>query len=174
MEVTKQQNANIVTRAAALNCFVNSIRLDVRCGKRVPVDTNCGLIWVCNEADIRVGDTLEAWNGYEWSRVAEHTLLALADVENFTMEAALEPDDPDHRRLYMVNGRKFQFEDDEFYEDVQRFADPGGKSALYAETLDNPRVYPCPECQRPNRLTKRDIQSHYICDSCADRAEAGW
>jgi len=33
------------------------------------------------------------------------------------------------------------------------FADPGGGSALRAETEDNPRIYPCPNCggtQSPN------------------------
>lgn len=54
------------------------------------------------------------------------------------------------------------------------FADPGGNSALRAETPDNPRDCPCPTCERPNRLTRKDVQLGYQCDSCADRAEQGY
>lgn len=53
------------------------------------------------------------------------------------------------------------------------FADPGGNSALRAETEDNPRNLPCPTCGEPNRLTPIDRQRGYQCDSCADRAERG-
>jgi DNA-directed RNA polymerase subunit RPC12/RpoP len=51
------------------------------------------------------------------------------------------------------------------------FADPGGQSSLRAETRSNPRIYACPTCGEPNRLTKIDVQRHYQCDECADRAE---
>jgi hypothetical protein len=51
------------------------------------------------------------------------------------------------------------------------FADPGGRSALRAETPENPRNLPCPTCGEPNRLTPRDRQLGYQCDSCADAAE---
>jgi NMD protein affecting ribosome stability and mRNA decay len=54
------------------------------------------------------------------------------------------------------------------------FADPGGHSALRAATPDNPRNLPCPECGEPNRLTPRDRDLHYVCDSCADRRERGY
>lgn len=57
--------------------------------------------------------------------------------------------------------------------DDTRFADPGGNSALYAETHNNPRNLPCPTCLEPNRLTPRDKQHGYQCDTCADRAERG-
>lgn len=53
------------------------------------------------------------------------------------------------------------------------FADPGGNSALRAATPNNPRNLPCPTCDRPNRLTPKDRQLGYQCDSCADRAERG-
>ena len=53
------------------------------------------------------------------------------------------------------------------------FADPGGKSALRAETPENPRNLPCPTCKAPNRLTPADRACGYQCDSCADRAEMG-
>ena len=78
---------NVVSREKAVECFANSIRLDVRCGKRVPVDTACGLTWICHEHDIRAaGSELEAWTGYEWMAVSEITLHALAEVERFEME----------------------------------------------------------------------------------------
>jgi hypothetical protein len=51
------------------------------------------------------------------------------------------------------------------------FADPGGRSALRAETEDNPRNLPCPNCGTPNVLTPIDRQRGYQCDRCADRAE---
>ncbi|MBU2060303.1 MAG: hypothetical protein KKH44_00435 [Bacteroidetes bacterium] len=46
-------------------------------------------------------------------------------------------------------------------------------SALRRATKYNPRIYPCPTCKEPNRLTKKDIDLHYQCDECADRAEGG-
>lgn len=51
------------------------------------------------------------------------------------------------------------------------FADPGGRSALRAASTRNPRVYPCPTCGQPNRLTPRDKELGYQCDQCADAAE---
>lgn len=60
--------------------------------------------------------------------------------------------------------------DDDFDLD---FADPGGRSALRAETEDNPRNLPCPTCGGENRLTPRDVALGYQCDGCADRDERG-
>lgn len=53
------------------------------------------------------------------------------------------------------------------------FAEPGGKSALRAASKSNPRNLPCPTCERPNRLTPKDVALGYQCDACADRAERG-
>lgn len=53
------------------------------------------------------------------------------------------------------------------------FADPGGRSALRAATKSNPRIHPCPTCERPNKLTAIDVSRGYQCDTCADRAEHG-
>ncbi len=56
-----------------------------------------------------------------------------------------------------------------------RFADPGGRSALRAACRSNPRRLPCPTCGEPNRLTPADRALGYQCDACADRAEdGGW
>jgi len=56
--------------------------------------------------------------------------------------------------------------------DSNRFASKG--SALHAaDDYDNPREHECPTCQRPNKLTLRDVQAGYQCDGCADRAERG-
>lgn len=52
------------------------------------------------------------------------------------------------------------------------FANPG--SALRAATRGNPRNLPCPTCKAKNRLTPLDRARGYQCDSCADRAEAGF
>ena len=51
------------------------------------------------------------------------------------------------------------------------FEDPNRRSALRKATRDNPRKYPCPTCKLKNKLTLRDVQLGYQCDSCADRAE---
>ena len=70
--------------------------------------------------------------------------------------------------------------DDGYYDDEEElidgvgFADPGGNSALRAATKDNPRNQPCPNCERPNRLTPIDVERGYQCDACADRQERGW
>jgi len=57
---------------------------------------------------------------------------------------------------------------------VETFADPGGNSALRAATKSNPRNKPCPTCKLPNKLTPKDVQLGYQCDSCADKAEFGY
>lgn len=65
----------------------------------------------------------------------------------------------------------YDYEPDEWDERVERFADPGGNSALYAADADNPRDQPCPNCEAENVLTRADVQAGYQCDACADRAE---
>ena len=50
---------------------------------------------------------------------------------------------------------------------VQRFRDPGGRSALHP----GERKFPCPNCGRENALTAADVQAGYQCDPCADAAE---
>jgi ribosomal protein L37AE/L43A len=44
-------------------------------------------------------------------------------------------------------------------------------SALRKVTKKNPRSYACPTCDRPNVLTKKDVDLGYQCDHCADMAE---
>ena len=58
---------------------------------------------------------------------------------------------------------------DEYLIDGVGFAQEG--SALRAETPDNPRIFPCPNCLEPNRLTHIDVCRGYQCDHCADIAE---
>jgi DNA-directed RNA polymerase subunit RPC12/RpoP len=67
--------------------------------------------------------------------------------------------DPDYPEDYLIDG--------------VGFADPGGRSALRAATRENPRIYPCPTCGKPDRLTRIDVARHYQCDECADRDERG-
>lgn len=59
-------------------------------------------------------------------------------------------------------------------DDEIQFADPGGNSALRAETPSNPRNLPCPTCKTPNVLTPADRACGYQCDRCADRLEMGF
>jgi len=47
-------------------------------------------------------------------------------------------------------------------------------SALRRATKSNPRIYPCPTCGEPNRLTAKDVARGYQCDECADIAEGKW
>lgn len=80
--------------------------------------------------------------------------------------------------------RPIGYEDyDDYYDDddcldydgsLLEFADPGGNSALRAETPTNPRNLPCPTCGEANRLTPKDRALGYQCDACADRAEMGY
>jgi hypothetical protein len=65
-------------------------------------------------------------------------------------------------------------DDDEELIDGVGFADPGGRSALRAATIDNPRDRPCPTCGVANRLTRIDEMRHYQCDDCADEDECGF
>lgn len=67
--------------------------------------------------------------------------------------------------------RRCERYEDEYLIDGVGFADPGGNSALRAETPDNPRNRPCPTCHRPNMLTAIDVQRGYQCDICADALE---
>ena len=61
--------------------------------------------------------------------------------------------------------------DDDYFDDLSMFADPGGNSALRAVSKRNPRNLPCPTCNEPNRLTPQDRSLGYQCDSCADSLE---
>lgn len=54
-----------------------------------------------------------------------------------------------------------------------QFEDPGGKSALRAASVRNPRNRKCPTCKRPNMLTPADVARGYQCDRCADSDEMG-
>lgn len=62
------------------------------------------------------------------------------------------------------------WEDDD---DRSMFQNPGSNSALRAATKNNPRNLPCPNCKKPNRLTRADKLRGYQCDECADREESG-
>lgn len=66
-----------------------------------------------------------------------------------------------------------EHEDDEELFWRREFAEPGGKSALRAETPDNPRDCDCPTCGAKNVLTRKDVALGYQCNRCADRDEGG-
>lgn len=66
------------------------------------------------------------------------------------------------------------YDPEEWDEMVERFADPGGNSALYAASESNPRNLPCPTCGTENVLTPADRASGYQCDGCADALERGY
>jgi len=63
------------------------------------------------------------------------------------------------------------WDEDNWDEDRSEFADPGGNSALRAESPSNQRNLPCPTCGQPNKLTPKDVAKGYQCDECADRDE---
>ncbi len=65
------------------------------------------------------------------------------------------------------------WDDDDYYDDSDEYAEPNGGSALRAADSHNPRNLPCPSCGAPNRLTPADKARGYQCDPCADRAERG-
>ena len=64
-----------------------------------------------------------------------------------------------------------EYEEDEWQDRVEMFAEPGGNSALRRASKSNPRNLPCPTCGEPNRLTPADRARHYQCDACSDRDE---
>lgn len=66
------------------------------------------------------------------------------------------------------------YDEEEWEERVERFADPGGNSALYAASEDNPRNLPCPTCGAENVLTRLDKLAGYQCDRCANAVEGGY
>jgi hypothetical protein len=63
------------------------------------------------------------------------------------------------------------YDDEEWAERVDMFADPGGNSALRRASRDNPRNRPCPSCGAEDVLTPADEAQGYQCNTCADRAE---
>jgi len=70
-------------------------------------------------------------------------------------------------------GSEFEGEPDSEEDEYSEFQDPGGNSALRAETASNPRNLPCGTCHQENRLTPKDKALGYQCDQCADRQEQG-
>ncbi len=71
-----------------------------------------------------------------------------------------------------MSGRE-DYDPEEWAEMCERFADPGGRSALHRAHKDNPRNRACPTCKRRNVLTPADVAAGYQCDACADRDERG-
>jgi hypothetical protein len=69
--------------------------------------------------------------------------------------------------------RRDEMGEEEWAERVERFADPGGDSALHPSSSRNPRNLACPTCKTPNVLTPADRRKGYQCDRCANAAEMG-
>lgn len=88
------------------------------------------------------------------------------DIEGYNYDDNDESEDEDIERE--------NYDEDEYNEDDRsEFEQPYSNSALRKATTNNPRVYPCPTCKQPNRLTPKDIALGYQCDECADLAENG-
>ena len=64
-----------------------------------------------------------------------------------------------------------EYEEDEWQDRVEMFAEPGGNSALRRASKSNPRNRPCPQCGTPNVLTPADVRLSYVCNRCAEAAE---
>ena len=74
--------------------------------------------------------------------------------------------------LKTASYKKSQFTGEgDYLVDRERFQDPGGNSALLRQTKNNPRIYPCPTCKQPNKLTPKDVRMGYQCYDCANRDE---
>lgn len=73
----------------------------------------------------------------------------------------------------MTRRTRDDYEPEEWDAMCDRFADPGGNSALHRVSRSNPRNLPCPTCGAPDRLTPKDRAAGYQCDVCADAAERG-
>ncbi len=63
------------------------------------------------------------------------------------------------------------FDNEEWNERVDMFADPGGNSSLRRASRSNPRNQPCPTCGAKNVLTPKDVKLGYQCNRCSDMAE---
>ena len=63
------------------------------------------------------------------------------------------------------------YEEDEWQQRVEMFADPGGNSALRRASTSNPRNRACPTCGAENVLTPADVRKGFQCNRCADRDE---
>ena len=98
---------------------------------------------------------------------------------NFTGEDGVKAEDgtvlcsDDCRADYEEGNPNLWVDPEDCLIDGVGFADPGGHSALRAETPGNPRNLPCPNCGEPNMLTPLDRARHYCCDTCSDAAERG-
>lgn len=66
-----------------------------------------------------------------------------------------------------------RYDPDQWEQRVERFAEPGGESALHPADDGNPRNLPCPTCGWPDRLTPKDVIRGYQCDACAVATERG-
>ena len=98
--------------------------------------------------------------------------------DNCQAEIRLDSNTDDHcpdcgEELDLDQAYESDLDEDHDLIDGVGFADPGGRSALRAETEDNPRNLPCPNCGRPNMLTPADRAHNYQCDACADALERG-
>lgn len=63
------------------------------------------------------------------------------------------------------------YDDEEWAERVEMFAEPGGNSSLRRASESNPRNLDCPTCGAKNVLTPKDRALGYQCNRCADAAE---
>lgn len=109
-------------------------------------------------------DEAAGWNGLsEKQKTVDEAMAILSGHELYDWTV-----DPEGRDEYDPDP-----DPDDPYYDQKRFADPGGESALYAESPSNPRIHPCPTCGRENALTSKDVRAGYQCDRCADAAERG-
>lgn len=100
-----------------------------------------------------------------WQLMPEDPITGFHDI--FCAECQENPPE-----IIDEGGEYDPYDDDDLIDGVG-FADPGGRSALRAETPDNPRDQPCPNCGRENVLTRIDVTRRYQCDVCADNSERG-
>lgn len=113
------------------------------------------------------GMLIPLWNNPDFGK------LKVESFKKNPMNIALQTmpilnDNPPRRGYDEDDERDYGPDDDD---DRSEFADPGGGSALRAETPTNPRNLPCPNCGTENVLTPEDRMRGYQCDRCADRAE---
>lgn len=107
-----------------------------------------------------------------WTPEVGYIVIAVKD--NLDSGEVVAVKKPTHPEFYS-DFRENDYSPDEWdpIETSERFADPGGTSALRAATPTNPRNRPCPTCGAPNRLTPKDVALGYRCDRCADAVERG-
>jgi len=115
-------------------------------------------IFYCISTDSDSNDLLQEWEAL-FNNDPSPFMPVCFKWEGDNIDPEIEDEDEDE-----IDDIPYDDDDDSGW---MGFADPGGVSALRAETDSNPRNRDCPQCRHHNMLTPRDVALGYVCDRCA-------